>query len=182
MKKEIRQNIENKSRLILAEVLKCLNSDLESMLILNASKGMILSGRTIKEAIDFISKGNKNYYQEIINHVTNLEICYQSSLEADIENLARNTQLSFKKEAIKRFEEVAVKSNNQQLSQKMIPNIEKEMEHDLESFKNKLNLIVINLKSKRSESIWNLFKDIFLNHLKEIVVALATIIIWYFFT
>jgi hypothetical protein len=66
------------------------------------------------------------------------------------------------------FEEITVRNRSPNLFQTMIPEIEDGMKGNLDNFNNDLELITINLCSKKSQNIKYFFKSIFLDSLKEI--------------
>jgi len=167
VKQEIKQNFENKLQLVLADLLKSLDDKIGSMRILHTSKGTLKSSQTIKETVRFISRGNKNLYQAIINHIKTLSLCYYPELEFDIQQLAKNTQIQFKTESLEKLKNIVNESmGSLRLIDRISDEIKQEMKNDLANFQNELNTVTLNLRAQnhksKSKKVMGYFQNIIL--------------------
>ncbi len=92
MHPEIKENIEEKLRLVRAEISNDLEQNIRIMLADHSATGQLRSGNTIRRTMDFIASGNQKMYRSLIDHLTTLNISFSPTLETDIQELARTAQ------------------------------------------------------------------------------------------
>ena len=149
MNQEIEQNLKEKMRLVLNDLLEALDIKIKKMFAEHSKTGMLGSGNTIRKTMNFIFQGNLNFYQEVIAHMKTLNLQYYPSIETDIQKLAIGFQKSFKKECFERLKKSTEIARSPTLFERMIPEIEKSMDGDLANFQNTLNAFAIDLKQQK---------------------------------
>jgi len=151
MKSEIKQNFEEKLRLLNSQLLSSLDANIKTMMAEHARDGMVKSGNTIKRTMGFITTENSNLYHEITKHLETLKPDYYPSLESDIILMASSTQKAFKSEALQRLSKTINLIGKQDLYSSMVSEVENTMANQLATFQNNLNAAVLNIKpSKKS--------------------------------
>jgi len=146
MKAEIKQNFEEKLRLLNSQLLNSLDASIKIMMAEHARDGMVMSGNTIKRTIDFITAENSNFYHEITKHLETLKPDYYHSLESDIIQLTASAQKAFKSEALQRLSKTINLIGKQDLYSRMVSDVEGTMANQLAIFQNNLNAAVLNIK------------------------------------
>lgn len=152
MNSEIKQNFEEKIRLVLVESKSTLNDDFELMLRRHAANGLVRSGNTIKATMDMISDLTSKLYQEILSHLDVLSIHYYPTMERDVANLANKAQIQLKVESIAKFRKSTEMAGNPSLYERMLPDVEAEMANNLAAFQNALNAKVLEIKQNTQKS------------------------------
>lgn len=152
MDNQIRENFDEKLRLIHGELISSLDSSFEAMLRTHSAKGLLRSGNTIKATMELISKITSTLYSEVILHLEALNLKYYSALESDILLLANESFSKLKKELIVKFKKSTEMAGNPDLFDRMLPEVENEMAKHLATFRNRLNLQALELKRKTTKS------------------------------
>ena len=152
MHPEIKENFQEKLRLVVDDLIRSLDDDIRAMLAKHAAEGRLRSGDTIKRTMDFISEGNSKLFQAVIDHIHSMEISYYQNIENDIHALASSAQESYKSEALPRFKKSTEQANISNLYQRMLPDVKSGMATDLATFQNSLNSEVVKLKLSTSMS------------------------------
>jgi len=158
---EIKQNYQEKLRLVVDELTNDLDDKFKAMLSEHSAKGLIRSGDTIKRTMDFILESNAKLFQSVIEHMKELGLAYYPELESDIQSLAKLAQESFKKNALIRFQKSTELAGNPKLYERMLPELESGMATDLANFQNNLNAATVQLKfnnkmSPLTKVLWGL--------------------------
>lgn len=152
MNPEIKENFREKLRLVVRDLLESLDKNFKIMLAKHSRDGLLGSGNTIRKTMDFISLENSNFYHELMKHMQTLKLQYYPTIEADVQNLAKNAQISFQNECFKVLKKSTEVARSPNLYERMLPEIESSMAEDLANFQNTLNAFVINLKQQKSVS------------------------------
>lgn len=134
MNNEIKQNFEEKIRLVLIELKSTLEENFELMLRRHAADGLVRSGNTIKATMDMISRHTSELYDEILAYLDVLSIHYYSLLESDVSNLASKAQAQLKVETIAKFKKSTELAGNPSLYERMLPDLEAEMAKKFSDF------------------------------------------------
>lgn len=146
MNLEIQQNFSEKLRLVNLELLESLDQDIKKMLAEHSRDGLLGSGNTIKKTMNFISSCNSRLFQEALDHITTLNLSYYPQLETEIQEIVKNSQEVFKKEALPRLKKSTEIARAPHLYERMVPEVESAMANDHANFHNSLNANVLDLK------------------------------------
>lgn len=146
MNPEIKQNYQEKLRLVVVDSINDLSNEIEAMLRKQSAKGKIRSGNTINLAMDLISKSNAEIFEKTINHLNFLDITYYPAIESDIQSLVKSAQELFKTDALIRFQAIIETTGFSKKIETMLPTLESKMASDLAKFQNNLNAACIKLK------------------------------------
>ena len=177
MNQEIEQNLKEKLRLVLNNLLESLDKKSKKMLSEHSKTGMLGSGNTIRRTMEFISQENLNFYQEVITHMKTLNLQYYPSIETDIHKLVIGFQESLKKECFKRLKKSTEIARSPILFERMVPEVEKSMTGDLANFQNSLNAFVIDLKQQKSISSFE--KAVWAFEVLLLLSSLFIAVMWY---
>ncbi|EPJ43195.1 MAG: hypothetical protein OFPII_43230 [Osedax symbiont Rs1] len=153
MQQDIKHNLNNKIDIISKKLLSVLDHEIEAMMTKHASIGLLKSGATIQEIMDFIAEGNSNLYKEILIHLTNLKPKFHSNLETEVFNLAKLAQINFKEKVLIRLQNKMKIIQQDNLYARILPDVEDSMQNDLEGFKSSLNTKILNLKKNSTISL-----------------------------
>lgn len=161
MHPEINENLQEKIRLTVLDLISSLDEDIRVMLAEHAAKGLLRSGNTIKRTMDFIAQGNASLYHSIIEYIQTLDLPYYASMEADIQALASSAQEQYKTECLPRFQKSTEHAGKPNLYERMLPEIESGMASDLAKFQNSLNAVIVQSKlssqiSPLAKALWGL--------------------------
>jgi len=152
MNQEIKENFRAKLRLVVRDLLESLDKNFKKMLAEHSRDGLLGSGNTIRKTMDFISLENSNFYREVMKHMQTLKLQYYPAIETDVQNLAKDVQVSFKNKCFKILRKSTEVARSPKLYERMLPEVESSMDDDLANFQNTLNAFVINLKQQKSTS------------------------------
>ncbi|WP_101757984.1 hypothetical protein [Oceanicoccus sp. KOV_DT_Chl] len=146
MHPEIKENYVEKLRLATLDKIDELENKFKAMLALHSAKGRLGSGDTIKKTMDYIAQGNADLYQVTIDHLQSLKPEFHPQLEHEVQALAKSAQESFKTESLIYFQKSTEHARNPKLYERLLPDVEANMEAELAKFKNSLNAAVLQLK------------------------------------
>ena len=146
MNREIKENFQEKLRLVNLELLHSLDKKIKQMLAEHSRDGLLASGATIKRTMDFIAEENANLYSMVLDHLSILRPGFYPELESDIQSLAKVAQESYKKESFLRLEQSTKTARNHKLFERMLPEVEAGMASDLAKFQNSLNAVALDIK------------------------------------
>jgi hypothetical protein len=153
MDNEIKQNFEEKLRLIIKKLLVSLDSDYQAMLSKHAAKGLLRSGNTIKATMRLISRLFSRFYSEVLTHTETLNLKYFLSDESEIIQLAENAKETLKAGVIDKFQKSTEMAGNPTLYERLLPDVEKDLADSKAVFQNQLNAKIIDLKKSASKSM-----------------------------
>ena len=161
MHPEIKENFQEKLRLIVIDLVKILDDNIDAMLREHAAKGLVHSGITIKRTMGFIAEGNHSLYKEIIDHLKSLNIDYYPNIDRDIQLLAESVQNLFKSESLLRLYKSTEHAGKPDLYERMIPDVEAGMASERAKFQNTLNATIVQLKLNKQispiiKALWGL--------------------------
>jgi len=150
MHPEIKENFQEKLRLVVDDLIRTLDDDIRAMLAKHSADGRLRSGDTIKRTMEFISEGNYKLFQAVIDHIHSMEISYYQNIENDIQALAISAHESYTSKALPYFKKSTEQANISNLYERMLPDVESSMATDLATFQNSLNTEVVKLKLSSS--------------------------------
>ncbi|WP_444908925.1 hypothetical protein [Microbulbifer sp. TRSA005] len=146
MHPEIKENFQEKMRLVVLDLMSHMDEDIKAMLAEHSAKGLLRSGNTIKRTMDFIAQGNASLYQSVLDYFQDLNLAYYPTMEVDIQSLAISAQELYKTECLPRFQKSIELAGKPSLYERMLPEVESGMATDLAKFQNSLNAVVVQIK------------------------------------
>ena len=147
-------NIKDRVSILQTDLLSELDSEIHKMKAEHAAKGLLRSGNTIKFVMNDIARIVEKYHSELLLHIKSLSLTLTPALENDILEIVNEKLSDIKISAYTRLNDTASFVGKPDLYEKVLPEVEAEVNKSSQRFKNLLNGLSIELsnKSKKNNS------------------------------